>query len=162
LKKKHQSETPVIENRKARFDYTILETVECGIMLYGPEVKSVREGKVSLNEGYVSAEVDGPRGAAMWLHNVNIGTYNPAGANAPPELRMRKLLAKKTEIARLARATAVKGVTMVPLKVYFNSHGFAKVLVGVGEGKKSHDKRDTIKKREMQRDMDRAMGQRDR
>lgn len=160
--KKSDKPPPTIENRKARFDYEITETLECGIVLAGSEVKSVREGKVSLGEGYVAADgPDEPRGPALWLHGVNIGHYGPAAHNAPPEVRTRKLLAHKKEITRLAKATQVKGVTIVPLKLYFKD-GWAKVLIGLGTGRKSHDKREAIKKREMRRDVDRAMGRRDR
>lgn len=161
-KKKDHPETPTVENRKARFNYQISEELEVGIMLAGSEVKSVREGKVSLGEGYVAADgPDSPRGAALFLHGVNIGHYGPAAHNAPPEVRTRKLLAHKKEIARLAKATMVKGVTIVPLKLYFRN-GYAKLLIGLGTGRKSHDKRDAIKTREMKREVDRAMGKRDR
>ncbi|MBY0307916.1 MAG: SsrA-binding protein SmpB [Phycisphaerales bacterium] len=161
-KKGEKPDTPTVENRKARFDYEISETLECGIVLAGSEVKSVREGKVSIGEGYVSADgPESPKGAALFLHGVNIGHYGPAAQNAPPEVRIRKLLAHKKEIARLAKATMVKGVTIVPLKLYFKN-GYAKVLIGLGTGRKRHDKREAIKEREMRRETDRAMGRRDR
>jgi SsrA-binding protein len=161
-KKDEKTEPRTIENRKARFDYEISETLECGIVLAGSEVKSVRDGKVSLGEGYVAADgPEDPRGPALWLHGVNIGHYGPAAHNAPPEVRTRKLLAHKKEIARLAKATQIKGVSIVPLKLYFKG-GWAKVLIGLGKGRKRHDKREAIKQREVRRETDRAMGKRDR
>jgi SsrA-binding protein len=155
-------DTPTIENRKARFDYEITDTLECGIVLAGSEVKAVREGKMSINEGWVRA--DGPEvrgGPALYLQNVNIGHYGPAAHNQPPALRIRKLLAHKREINKLAKQAGVKGVSILPLKVYFKN-GFAKCLIGIGTGRKKHDKRDAIKEREMRRETDRAMGKRDR
>ena len=151
------SEDRVIENRRARFDYAIGETVECGIKLYGPEVKSVRDGKVSIAEGYVSAQ-DNP--LVLLLHGVNIAEYSPAAQNNPESpTRTRRLLAHKREILRMWKASQVKGNTLVPLKIYFKN-GFAKLLVGVGTGKKAHDKRDSIKERESKREIDRAMRKR--
>lgn len=148
----------VIENRKAYFTYAIGETLECGIVLHGFEVKSVREGKVSLAEGYVSVEGTPP---AMYLHNVNIAEYGPAagrGAKTSPT-RLRKLLANKREITKMGRAVEAKGTTLVPLKIYFKN-GYAKLLVGVGIGRKSHDKREAIKERETKREITRAMSKR--
>ena len=147
----------VIENRRARFDYEIGETLECGIKLYGPEVKSVREGKVSLAEGFVRADMDPP---ALWLHQVNIAEYSPAGRmSTDVPTRARKLLAHKKEIKRMAKLSDAKGATLVPLKVYFKG-GYAKCLIGVGIGRKQSDKREVIKERESQRDIDRAMTKR--
>lgn len=161
-KHKQRTDEPTIENRKARFSYEISETLECGIMLAGSEVKAVREGKISISEGWVRAEsAGGPGGPGLYLQNVNIGHYGPAAANQPPSMRVRKLLAHKNEIARLAKAVEVKGASLVPLKVYFKN-GFAKCLIGLGTGRKAHDKRDAIKERETRRETDRAMGQRDR
>lgn len=155
-------DTPTIENRQARFEYEITETLECGIMLAGSEVKAVREGKISIGEGWVRAEGPEARGgAALYLHAVNIGHYGPAGNNQPEALRIRKLLANKKEILKLVKASQIKGNSIVPLKVYFKN-GYAKLLIGLGTGRKAHDKRDAIKTREMKRDVDRAMGKRDR
>jgi SsrA-binding protein len=151
-------QTPTIENRRARYDYFIGETVECGIKLYGPEVKSVRAGKVSIGEGYVSAQLDPPR---LMLHSVNIGEYGPAGSSRPDPNRTRLLLAHRREIERLFKASQVKGNTLVPLKIYFKN-GFAKLLVGVGTGKKAHDKRQAISERESAREIARAMSRRQR
>jgi len=146
----------IIENRKARHDYFILETLETGIMLVGSEVKSVRDGKVSLGEGYVRVEF---KTLELFLHGVNIGEYAPAGARQHAAVRARKLLAHKREISKLAKATAVKGMTLVPLKLYFKN-GFAKVLIGVAQGRAAHDKRDRIAERDAQRSIDRAMSKR--
>lgn len=152
---------PQIENRRARFDYHIGETLECGMVLWGPEVKSLRAGQASLGEGYVAAESEPP---SLWLHGVMIAEYGPAGpvggsSGQPLATRTRKLLAHKREIVKLFKAASVKGNTLVPLKIYFKN-GYAKCLVGVGTGKKAHDKRQTIKERESQRDIDRAMSKR--
>jgi len=145
-----------IENRKARFSYHIEETLEVGIVLRGSEIKSVRNGEVSLGEGFVRVEVAPP---ALMLHNVNIGEYGPAGALGHKPVRPRTLLAHKREILKLAKQTDVKGMTCVPLKLYFKN-GYAKLLIGVARGKTSQDKRQTISKREAERDINRAMSRR--
>lgn len=156
-KRKQKSNTPTIENRRARHDYFISETLEVGIVLMGSEVKSLRDGKASLAEGYVRASEDP---LELTLHSVNIAEYPPAGAHQHTPTRVRTLLAHKKEIARLAKASARKGMTIVPLKLYFNDHGFAKLLIGVAEGKGREDKRQSIAKREMERDIARAMSKR--
>lgn len=148
---------PVIENRKARHDYFIEETLECGIELLGTEVKSVRLGLVSLGEGYVQAEAPTNGRPTLVLHSVHIGEYAPAGvARQHAPQRERRLLAHKREIRKLALRTAVKGLTLVPLKLYF-VRGRAKILIGVARGKQKADKRQSIAEREHKRDMDRAM-----
>ncbi len=155
--KSSKSMEPTIENRKARHDYFITETLECGIKLTGTEVKSVRHGLVSLGEGFAMA-TQTPVG--MTLYQVHIGEYPPAGAarqHVPN--RQRILLAKAREIRKLADASHEKGVTLVPLKMYF-VRGRAKVLIGIGRGKHQADKRQDIVKREAKRDMDRAMSRR--
>lgn len=146
----------VIENRKARHDYIITETLETGIMLAGSEVKAVRDGKVSLGEGYVRVDAEHN---ALLLIGVNIGEYAPAGARQHAAVRVRKLLAHRQEISKLAKAVDVKGFTIVPLKMYFKD-GFAKVLIGIAQGRAAHDKRDRIAKRDAERDMARAMSKR--
>ncbi|HVP74052.1 MAG TPA: SsrA-binding protein SmpB [Phycisphaerales bacterium] len=148
---------PVIENRKARHDYFIEETLECGIELLGTEVKAVRLGLVSLGEGYVHAEAAPGSRPTLTLYSVHIGEYAPAGAARQhvPQ-RERRLLAHKREIRKLALRTAVKGLTLVPLKMYF-VRGRAKLLIGVARGKQKADKRQSIAEREHRRDMDRAM-----
>jgi SsrA-binding protein len=154
--KKKAKSAPTIENRRARHDYSISDTLEVGVMLHGTEVKSVREGKVSLAEGYVRVEEAPP---ALWLHGVTIDEYGPAGARNHPLARTRKLLAHKREIQKLARQVQQKGMTIVPLKMYFKE-GFAKLLIGLGQGRTSHDKRRAIAEKETKRDLSRAMSRR--
>lgn len=148
---------PTIENRKARHDYFIEETLECGIKLTGTEIKSVRKGQVSLAEGYVRAQ-DAP--LSLSLHSVHIAEYPPAGeAHQHAPTRERILLANKREIRKLADRTRQRGFTLVPLKMYF-VRGRAKLLIGVARGKGKTDKRQSIAEREHKRDMDRAMSRR--
>lgn len=154
--KKSISNEPEIVNRKARHEYQIEETLEVGIQLAGTEVKAVRAGRISLGEAYVRAE---QTPLSLTLHSAHIGEYAPAGTNQHPAVRQRTLLAHKREIARLARLSAVKGVTIVPLKLYFKN-GYAKLLVGIGRGKGKSDKRQDLKQREAQRAIDRAMSKR--
>jgi len=155
-KKKDTNEPGTIENRRARFDYHISETLEVGIAFQGSEIKAVRDGKVSLGEGYISAKDDPPR---LDLLNVNIGEYAPAGTMGHRPTRSRALLAKKAEIRRLAKMLDQKGMTIVPLKLYFKA-GWAKLLIGVAKGKQAHDKRQAIGEREAKRDVQRAMSRR--
>ncbi len=145
---------PRIENRKARHDYHILDKLECGIVLTGSEVKSIRNGEVSLGEGF--AQIDLNTGE-LWLWQVNIAPYKQAhGANGHEPTRQRKLLAHKREIAKLLTQTSAKGLTLVPLAMYF-VRGKVKLEIGLGEGKKQHDKRQDIKSRDADREMRRAM-----
>ncbi len=145
---------PTIENRRARHEFFIEDTLECGIRLLGTEVKSVRDGKVSLGEGYVQATADPP---ALVLHGVHIAEYPPAGEHRQHDpIRPRALLAHRREIRKLAQRAQAKGYTLVPLKLYF-TRGRAKLLVGVGRGKKLHDKREDLAKRQARREIDRAM-----
>lgn len=182
--KKGGDDGPVIENRKARHDYAILDTLECGMVLSGSEVKSIRDGKVSLGEGYVRVEGYGlkahkpvkltapggkkvvtrrPIKPGMYLHAVNIAEYAPAGragSNAQHwPTRVRELLANKRELIKLSKEVDAKGMTLVPLKIYFKM-GKAKLLVGVAKGKQAHDKRESIAKRDADRDIQRAMSRR--
>jgi SsrA-binding protein len=152
-----QAREPVIENRKARFDYSIAETLECGLKLTGTEVKSLRKGQASLAEGWVLAVAEPPE---LTLLNVTIAEYPPAGASRQhvPN-RPRRLLAHRKEIVKFATEAKAKGATLVPLKIYW-SKGRAKLLIGIGLGKKQHDKRESIAKREDKRDMDRALSRR--
>ena len=145
---------PVIQNRKARYSYAITDTLECGIKLTGTETKSVRAGQVSLAEGYVRAE-DAP--ISLVLHSVHIAEYPPAGpARQHQPDRARILLAHKREIRKLAVAARAKGFAIVPLKMYF-VNGRAKVLIGMGQGKKQRDRRQDIRERDARLDMERAM-----
>lgn len=154
---KNTDSSPTIENRKAHHDFAIGETFECGMELLGTEVKSVRNSQVSLAEGWVMAEFSPLR---LNLHGVHIAEYPPAGRDrqhAP--IRVRRLLAKRREIQQLAEMMQAKGVSLVPLKIYFKN-GFAKLLVGVGTGRTKSDKRQAISKRESQREIDRAVHRR--
>ncbi len=153
-KNKKKTQIKTIENRKARFDYEILETLEVGIKLQGSEVKSVRDGRVSLAEGYVRVCDDPP---GLYMHSVNIADYPPApGSHIPTQTRT--LLAHKREIIKLARKVQAKGVTIVPLRMYFKNN-YAKVLIGVGRGKAKYDKRTAIANRQSKRELDRALKQ---
>jgi SsrA-binding protein len=152
-----EAREPVVENRKARFDYAIAETLECGLKLVGTEVKSLRQGQASLAEGWVLAQIEPPQ---LTLMNVTIAEYPPAGANRQHDpIRQRRLLAHGREILKFAAEAKAKGATLVPLKIYWVK-GRAKLLIGIGHGKKQHDKRESIAKREDTRDMERAMRKR--
>jgi len=153
-KKQQKTNEPTIENRKARHQYHIDETLEVGVALRGSEVKAVRAGRMSLGEGYVRAEAEPPR---LYLYGVHIGEYeNASGVNQHAAVRPRILLAHKREIRSLAIESQAKGTTIVPLKAYFKN-GRVKLLIGLARGKKQHDKRQDVKKREVEREMRRAM-----
>ena len=140
------------QNRKARFDYTIKQTVEAGIVLKGPEVKSLRHGRATLSEAWA-----GEREGEMFLFNCYIPEYQ-AGVLSRFEPRApRKLLLKKKQVGELLGAIARDGNTIVPLQVHFNDKGMAKVLLGVGEGRKKADKRQAIAARDWARDKARVM-----
>ena len=147
--------TPTINNRRARYNYEILDVYECGVMLAGSEVKSLREGRASLQDAY--ARVDG---GEVWLHGMHIAPYAFARAELEP-VRPRKLLLHRREIDELARETGERGVTLIPLRVYFKDHR-VKVELGVARGKRAYDKRQTIAERDARRQVERALkGQRD-
>ena len=131
------------QNRKARHNYFIDEVLEAGIMLAGTEVKSLRQGKGNIGDAYAS-----DKGGEIWLYNVNIPEYASGGYMRHEEKRARKLLLKKREIAKLLGAVQRDGMTLVPLSIYFNPRGIAKVELGLARGKKNYDKRDTLKKRD--------------
>lgn len=133
----------VSENRRARYDYAIEEDLECGIVLMGSEVKSLRKGGANIAESYAAVE-DGE----LWLVNSYIAPYEQAKTWGHAERRRRKLLASKREIARMWNATQRKGMTLVPLVLYFNHKGVAKIKIGIAKGKKNHDKRATEAKRD--------------
>lgn len=143
------------ENRRARFDYFIEDTLEAGIVLEGSEVKSLREGKANIAESYASVE-DGE----LWLINGYIPAYNQAKTFGHDERRRRKLLVRKRELARLWQATGREGMTIVPMKLYFNEKGLAKLELGLAKGKKMADKRATEAKRDWQRDKARLLRER--
>lgn len=136
------------QNRKARFDYKIGETIEAGIVLVGPEVKSLRAGRASLQEAWA-----GERNGEMWLFNCHIPEWQAGSFAAKFEpTRPRKLLLHRKQVNTLAGQTTREGATVVPLEIRFNEKGRAKVLLGVAEGKKQHDKRAAIAERDWQRD----------
>ena len=138
------------ENRKARHDYTVLETIECGIVLTGTEVKSVRHGEVSLSGSYAAV-----LGGELWLLGADIAAYRFGNRfNHEPKSR-RKLLVHAKEVEGLRLKTEAKGLTLVPLKVYLKG-GRVKVALGVCRGKQLHDKRDALKKKAMRRDLERG------
>ena len=144
----------VAANRKARFLYEIGEAFEAGIALTGSEVKSLRAGKATITESYADA-----RGGEIWLVNANIPEYQQAGrANHAPK-RPRKLLLHKRQINKLIGAVERDGMTVVPLRLYFNARGRAKVEIALAHGKKLHDKRETAKKRDWERQRGRLMRQ---
>jgi len=136
----------VTQNRKAKFNYFIEERFEAGIVLTGTEVKSLRNGHASVGEAYVS-----PENGELFLVNANIQGYADGGYMHHEEARPRKLLMRKREISRLIGAVNKKGYTIVPLSIYFNSRGLAKVEIGLAKGKDNKDKRDTIKNRDWER-----------
>jgi SsrA-binding protein len=143
----------VTENRRARFDYSLEERFEAGIALTGTEVKSLRHGQASINEAYV-----GPFQGGIAIFNMQIPEYAPAGAHLQHEpKRIRTLLLKKKEVDRLNGAVTREGYTIVPTRLYFNARGKAKLEVALAKGKKLHDKRETEKKRDWQRDKGRIM-----
>jgi SsrA-binding protein len=148
---------PTIENRRARHEYFIEETIEAGIVLVGSEIKSVRAGRVNLTEGYIRVE----KGEA-WLLNTHISPWQQAGTyfNHEPT-RPRKLLLHIEEIDRLKAKVSQKGLTLVPLKLYF-VRGRAKLEIGVAKGKKLYDKREAIGERDAQRDMERQLRERNK
>ena len=144
-----------INNRRALHDYHIREKLECGIALAGTEVKAIREGRVILQDGFAKIE---EKTMELWLFNVEIGAYDKAAAAYQHEKRRkRKLLARRREIRNIFNKSLVKGTTLIPLAMYFNERGFIKVEIGVAEGKSRFDKRNTLKKQEANRDMQRAM-----
>jgi len=142
----------ISDNRQARYLYEILETIEAGLELVGTEVKSIRAGKVNLRDGYAFI-----KNGEAWLSNVHIAPYQAGGTHFNHEARrIRKLLLHRKEINKLIGQTEQKGLTLVPLKMYFKK-GRVKIVIGLGKGKKLHDKRETAKKRDDQRSMARAM-----
>ena len=152
-KKKDDSERRVVaDNRKARFSYAIDSTLEAGLMLMGSEVKALRSGKATIAESYAQAK-DGE----IYLINAYIPEYTMANRFNHEPRRPRKVLVHKTEAKKLAQAVQREGMTLIPLRVYFNARGIAKIELGIAKGKKIHDKRETEKKRDWARDKARLM-----
>lgn len=142
----------IATNRKALRDYAVLESIECGIELKGSEVKSLREGKVSLNDSFARIENN-----EAVLYNAHISPYAQASYLNVEPTRLRRLLLHKNQIRKLIGQVAQKGFTLIPLKVYFNERGFAKLELALCKGKKLYDRRETIKRREADLEMRRAM-----
>jgi SsrA-binding protein len=144
------------DNRKARHDYEILETLEAGVALLGTEVKAIREGRVNLRDSYAVVEK-----GEVWALNIHISPYSHRGYADHEPMRKRKLLLHKQEIRKLIGRTVEKGLTLVPLRMYFKG-GKVKMAIGLARGKKAHDKRETIKKREADRETRAAVKERQR
>ena len=136
----------IAENRKARHDYHVLETWESGVALLGTEVKAIREGRVNLRDSYAKVE-----NGEVWMLNVHISPYSHRGYAQHAEMRQRKLLLHAHEIRKLVGRTKEKGLTLVPLELYFKN-GRVKVLLALAKGKQAHDKRETIRRREVDRE----------
>lgn len=151
-KKKDDGNKVVAENRKARYSYAIESTIEAGLILMGSEVKSLRTGKATIAESYAFAK-DGE----IFLVNANFPEYAQANRFGHEPKRMRKILVRKNEANKLSIAIQREGMTLIPLRLYFTPRGIAKIELGVAKGKKVHDKRETEKKRDWQRDKARLM-----
>lgn len=149
--KKQAKDNVLAQNKKARHDYNILETIEAGLVLTGTEIKSVRASRINLKDGYAQIH-----NGEAWLMNVHISEYDQGNRFNHDPLRPRKLLLHKKQINELAGKTSQQGITIVPLKVYLKN-GFAKVLLGVAKGKHEYDKRETIKRRDQEREIRRTL-----
>ncbi|HMU56354.1 MAG TPA: SsrA-binding protein SmpB [Nitrospira sp.] len=150
-----ETERAVATNRKAFHDYFIEERFEAGIQLQGTEVKSLREGKVNLQDSYA-----GVKDGEIFLHHCHISPYSHGNIMNHDPVRVRKLLLHRKEINKLLGKTQQKGLTLVPLRIYFTKRGFAKVELGLAKGKKLHDRRDSIRAREAGREVERAIKER--
>ncbi|ESX03841.1 single-stranded DNA-binding protein [Mesorhizobium sp. LSJC268A00] len=155
VRKADPNNKTVSENRKARFSYEVLDTVEAGLVLTGTEVKSLRQGQANIQDSYASVE-----GGEIWLINSYLPEYLQANRFNHEPRRRRKLLLNKREMAKLSQSIDREGMTLVPLKIYFNDQGRAKLLLAVGRGKKLHDKRETEKQRDWSREKGRLMKER--
>ncbi len=151
-KKSDPNNKVAAENRKARFSYEVLDTIEVGLVLTGTEVKSLRGGHANIQESYASLE-----GGELWLINSYLPEYLQGNRFNHEPRRRRKLLASKREMARLGQSVEREGMTLVPLKIYFNDRGRAKLLLAVARGKKLHDKRETEKQRDWAREKGRLL-----
>ena len=141
----------VAQNKKARHDYTIIDTMEAGIVLQGTEIKSSRNSRINLKDGFARV-----RNGEAFLYNVHISPYEQGNIFNHDPLRTRKLLLHKKQIARLAGELKNAGITIVPLKVYLKD-GYAKVLIGIGKGKRQYDKRETLKRKDVDRQISRTL-----
>jgi SsrA-binding protein len=140
----------IVTNKKAYYEFLILETFDAGVVLTGTEVKSIREGKINLTDAYCFIER-----SELFIRNLHISEYKLGNIYNHEPKRIRKLLLKRIEIKKLANKIKEKGLTIIPLKVYFSETGFAKIQIGLGKGKKLHDKRDSIKEKDLKREMQR-------
>lgn len=141
----------IAQNKKARHDYSIIDTMEAGMVLQGTEIKSIRNSRINLKDGFVRV-----RNGEAFLYNVHISPYEQGNIFNHDPLRTRKLLLHKKQIARLVGETKNAGVTIVPLKVYIKN-GYAKVLIGLAKGKKSYDKREDLKRKDVDRQIDQTL-----
>ncbi|MEI5992927.1 SsrA-binding protein SmpB [Candidatus Enterococcus mansonii] len=141
----------IAQNRKARHDYTVVDTMEAGIVLQGTEIKSIRNGRINLKDGFARV-----RNGEVYLLNVHISPYEQGNIFNHDPLRTRKLLLHKKQIAKLIAETKNTGITIVPLKVYIRN-GYAKVLIGLAKGKKQYDKREDLKRKEINREISRTL-----
>jgi SsrA-binding protein len=151
LDREHDNQRLIAQNRKARHEYNVIDTLECGIVLVGSEVKSLRRGTLSIDEAYGRV-----KGSEVWLVGCDIAEYVEANQLNHNRRRPRKLLMHRREIRKFAGKAYEQGLTLVPLKMYFKE-GRAKVLMGICKGKKLYDKRESMKRRSMQRDIARAI-----
>lgn len=152
-KDKTNKQAPIAVNKKAYFNFELVEKFEAGMSLVGTEVKSLRAGQVDLSGSYARVDDDGQ----CWLVGASIAPYEQAGANNHEKLRKRKLLLHKVELRRIRTKLDQRGFTFVPLKIYFNSRGIAKIELALARGKRKFDKRDAITRREQKKDLDRNM-----
>ena len=143
----------IVKNKKANYNYEILDTLEAGIVLKGFEVKSIRDGKISIQESHAKI-ISGE----LWLVNANINRYKQDTSKSYDPIRTRKLLVSKKDLSKLIGKVQEKGLTLVPLGVYLKNKKLIKVDIGIGRGKKVHDKRETIKRRDQDREMRRKIG----
>ncbi len=149
MSKKNKNQNVIAQNRKANHLYFIEDTIEAGIVLQGTEIKSIRAGRVQMQDAYVII-----RNNEAWIINMHISAYEQGNRFNHDPTRSRKLLLHKKQIARLVGKSQAEGYTIVPLKMYLKN-GFAKVLIGIGKGKKLHDKREDLKRKQANRDMQR-------
>ena len=150
-KKDNKNLNPTIINRRARFEFEFVTTFEAGIVLTGTEVKAIREGKVNLTDAFCYM-----RNGELWLKNLHISVYDNGTYNNHDPRSLRKLLLHKKELNKIDSKLKEKGLTVIPYKVYFSDRGFAKIEIALATGKKTFDKRETIKARDSKRDLDRA------
>ncbi|REJ80420.1 MAG: SsrA-binding protein SmpB [Bacteroidetes bacterium] len=142
----------VIKNRKASYEYALMQSFTAGIVLTGTEVKSIREGKANINDAYCILE-----NGELWIKEMHISEFKQGSYNNHEPKRLRKLLLKKTELAKIKSKLKEKGITIIPVQLYFNERGFAKLDISLAKGKKMHDKREDIKKKDQEREISRVV-----